>query len=282
MKMYRARRLARHLRPRYYPNCKKPCERIAIQLFRRPKLVLIVETGIPYKNEIARPYVKFSFNVQRLLCNDVARQAFHTAMLDLLPSGGYQDLSEDGNVLYAEFAADFTNLAIADFDAYSPEMKEGEWFKSQASQQPETIYLIDGKKTRKHAITIYQKSRQEWEVLRHHRRRVVLRVESKRRFNHTPETQKIRLAKLSGIANPFEGLGIYDRAQLMEIFKSARDRNFIDEAMRFGIQSTFTGMREGNDKDRRLRMLARCHVDWWNPEEVWNGREDAISEVLHL
>lgn len=281
MKMYRAHRLARHLKPRYYPNA-EPCKRIAIPLFRRPKLVLIVETGIPYINHIAYPYVKFEFNVQRLQCNDVARQAFHSAMNDLLPGGGYRELCQDGYVLYAEFAADFKNLAIANFDAYSPKMKEGEWFKSQASQQPETIYLTDGTKTRKHAFTIYQKSRQEREVLRHHRRREVLRVEAKRRFNHTPETQKIRLAKLSGITNPFEGLGIYDRTQLMEIFKSTRDRNFIAEAMRFGLQSTFAGMREGNDKDRRLRMLARCHIDWWNPAEVWSKREDAISEVLSL
>ncbi|MDA8259070.1 MAG: hypothetical protein M0Z99_26115 [Betaproteobacteria bacterium] len=200
-------------------------------------------------------------------------------MFDFMPGGGYRELCQDGYVLYAEFAADFSGLNVADYDAYSPRMVNGGWILP--SGDLETINLDDGKRTREYAFTIYQKDQQEWEVHRHRRRRIILRAEAKRRFNHTPTYRKIRLAELPTIRNPFATLGIYERARLVEVFRAQGDRNFLEAAQRIGLQGAFAGTGGGN-RARRERKLTLCHVDWWNPEQVWAGANDAVESALQL
>lgn len=261
------------------PSAAYSSQRISVPLFANPKIELCVETGITRNRGNAWPYAKFEINVQRLSRNFIAREAFHLAMNDFMPGGGYQELCQDGYVLYAEFAADFSGLNVADYDAYSPHMVDGEWI--HPSGNLETINLNDGKRTREYAFTIYQKDRQEWEVHRHRRRRVILRAEAKRRFNHTPTYRKIRLAQLPEIRNPFATLGIYERSSLVDVFRAARDRNFLEAAQRVGLQGAFAGTGGGN-RARRERKLTSCHVDWWDPERVWAGASDAVETALQL
>ncbi|MBK9522160.1 MAG: hypothetical protein IPO13_11225 [Rhodocyclaceae bacterium] len=281
MKMLVRVREARKLEPRRYPNCREPCERIAISLSRLPKRTLVVETGKPFKNGSTWPYAKFEFNVQGLSRNDLARSSFHRAMNDLLPGGGYGELCEDGYVLYAEFAADFAGLNVAEFDAYSTQMKAGAWIKSPITRWLETINMNDGRSTRELAFTVYQKSLQERVVLHHWRRVLMLRIEAKRRFNHTKKHKHIRLAELPNIDNPFEGLGIYQRARFTNIFTSIRDQKFLDEIGHYGLQDTLSRTR-GVDRARRERKLAACNEEWWNPAETWLGIDNAVLQAMNL
>jgi len=264
-----------------YPHNRRISKRWMIYLVPDQRCVLHVETGAATdRNGRHHPYVKFSFNVQRLSLLPNARQRLLVVLSELSPTAGYTDLLEDGYVLYVEFSADFLGVEVDLIDIYHRTLDTSLYFPRDSVI--ETINLHDERPGRPEAFCMYDKKRADREKHWRIRRRPLLRIESKRRFNRTPTYQKLQLEGLHSIPNPFRELRIYDRQRIETTFTAARHRNFVTHVRQKGVQAALAGTR-GADRIRRERMLEEsCRVHWWNPETIWAGRHHAINTVLAL
>lgn len=271
---------ATHLQPRWYPNNQHPSQVVQIPLSNDGRHCLTVESGTAIdRNKAFRPYVKFVFNVKNLAINETARSRFNSVMADVIPSGGYQVLLHEGYVLYAEFSADFRGVGIESLDAYCPTLDQGRYFIRDGIIK--TINLHDSRPGRPEAFCAYDKKQADWELRKHLRRGPLVRIEAKRRLNRTPTYRQLRLCEVHGIPNPFASLRIYDRKRIEQVFTAARHKGFLADVRRGGVQDALAKTR-GADRDRRERMLENCRADWWNPEQAWAGRFDAVNLALQL
>lgn len=271
---------AKHLQPRWYRNNSHPSQVVQIPLSNDWRHCLTVESGSAIdRNRIFRPYVKFVFNVRHLAANESVRNRFNSVMIDVIGSGGYPVLLQDGYVLYAEFAADFRGVGIESLDAHCPTLDQGRYFVRDGVIK--TINLHDGRPGRPEAFCAYDKKQADWELRKHLRRGPLVRIEAKRRFNRTPTYRKLRLYELHRIPNPFASLRIYHRERIEQVFTAARHQGFLADVRRGGVQDALAKIC-GADRARRERMLENCRVDWWNPEQAWAGRFDAVGLALQL
>ncbi len=278
--MYIDRGEAFELRGNHYRNNSHRSRGTRLPLLNSGRLNLIVESGIASdRNRRLQPYVKFSFNAQRLLTNSVASERFQEILLDLIPSGGYPVLLEEGYVLYTEFAADFMGVDIATLDAYFPGLDETEYFST--GLRVETICLHDQRAGRPNAFCMYDKKLSDQIRQGHIRRGPLTRIEAKRRFNRTPEYRSLHLSELDRIPNPFASLQIFERERIKQTFKANRHQNFLATARNFGVQRAIAGTR-GADRERREHMLENCRAEWWDPDEAWDGLQDAIQRTSLL
>lgn len=268
---------------RKYRNSRFPSSVFLVPLSHLPtrsSLRLIVETGCATDwHGKYQPYAKFEFNVQRLAGDQEAKQRFQRVMLDLIPSGGYPVLLEDGYLLYAELSADFRGVSVESLDSFSPKMEESLYFYRNGILK--TICLHDNKPGRIEAFCIYDKKLADREQRCRVRRGDLLRIEARRRFNRSPRYRTLKLHQLPTITNPFSDLRLYSRKRIDEIFTAARHERFISEVRGSGIQFALAGTR-GADRERRIRMLEACRVDWWNPQHTWHGIHNAMTEALLL
>lgn len=278
--IYINRNEAFELRGNHYPNNIHRSRVTCLPLLNDRRLNLIVESGIASdRNRRLQPYVKFSYNAQRLLTNPIANERFQHILLDLIPSGGYPVLLEEGYVLYIEFAADFRGVDVATLDAYCPGLDETEYFSPGG--RVETICLHDQRAGRPNAFCMYDKKLSDRVRQGHIRRGPLTRIEARRRFNRTPEYRSLHLSELHFIPNPFATLQIFERERIDQTFKAQRHRNFLTIAQSSGVQRAIAGTR-GADRERRERMLEQCRAEWWNPDEAWNGLQRAIQRTSLL
>ena len=282
LSLYVERNEAFYLKPRHYGNIRYS---LVVQIPLLPpdyplSYNLIVESGSARDwHGSSRPYAKFCFNVEGLSTNERACRRFLEILQDIIPSGGYADLLEDGYVVYAEFSADFRGVEVESLDAYCPSLNQSLYNFRDGVRK--TINLHDERPGRPEAFCIYDKKRADREQHHRIRRGPLVRIEAKRRFNRTPNYRELHLNELHRIRNPFESLRIYDRNRIEQTFTAARHRNFLEQFQREGVQAALTGTR-GADRDRRERMLDTCKVDWWNPEQAWAGKNNAILKGLLL
>ena len=280
LNQYIGRGEATHLKPRWYRNNRIPSKVVQIPLSTDRPQYLIVESGSAMDwHGGSRPYVKFVLNVQRLAANTEARRRFQEVLLDLIPSGGYPVLLEEGYVLYAEFSADFRGVEISTLDAYCPTLTDVRYFSRDGVTK--TINLHDKRPGRPEAFCAYDKKQADWDQHRHLRRGPILRIEAKRRLNRTPTYREIRLGELHHISNPFAGLKIYERARIDGAFTAARHQTFLAHVQRAGVQAALAGTR-GADRGRRERMLEACRADWWDAEQAWARARDAVVTAVQL
>lgn len=266
------------LKSRRYQNTRYPSSVVQIPLCPNNSTKLIVESGCATDwNGIPRPYAKFEFNAQRLAIDYSAKNRFLSTLLDLIPSGGYPVLLEDGYLLQAELSADFRGIAIESLDAYSPRMEQGLYFYRGGALK--TISLHDGKLGRPEAFCIYDKKLADKEQRHHIRHGPLLRVEARRRFNRTARYRTLKFHELPNIENPFADLCIYERSRIDEMFTAARHQRFLSAIHSSGVQAALSGTR-GADRERRLRMLECCKASWWNPQRAWDGIYSAVTEGL--
>lgn len=264
-----------------YPNNGRSSKRYTIYLLPNGRYNLSVEVGVATaRNAKQYPYVKFSFNVQRIGWYREAKMRLLTVLGELSTSGGYTDLPDDGYVLYVEFSADFRGVEVESIDAYCPKLHNYQYFPGNSVIK--TINLHDKRRGRPEAFCIYDKKLEDRVKHRRIRRGPLLRIESRRRFNRTPTYRQLHLEELHSIPNPFRGLRVYDREQIESTFTAARHTNFLAHVRTQGVQAALSGTR-GADRDRRERMLDEsCRVGWWDPDRVWAGRHNAINAVLAL
>lgn len=282
MRDYARNRLASGQEPAGYANTRYPPLRCSVPLTTLPHTSLFIECGAAIDwNGINRPYAKFEFNVDRISRNEEARLRLHRVMRDFLPAGGYAELTEEGYVVYAEFACDIRGIEVATIDAFSPRMATGEWITSNASPGPGTIYVRDGRQDRIEEFCIYDKKKSDFRRHCHLHRHTTLRIEARRRLNRTRTYREMRLTELGTINNPFESFAIYDRARIAQVLAADRHAGFLSSATRNGIQQAFAGT-AGQDRARRLRMLDGCRLTWWSPQAAWADIHDAVSTALLL
>lgn len=266
---------------RRYRNTRFQSSVFLIPLSHRPtrsSLRLVVETGCATDwHGKYQPYAKFEFNVQRLADDQDAKQRFQHVMLDLIPSGGYPVLLDDGYVLYTELSADFRGVRVESLDTFCPKMDESLYFYRDGALK--TICLHDNKPGRIEAFCIYDKKLSDREQRCRVRRGDLLRIEARRRFNRSPRYRTLKLHQLPTIANPFSDLRLYSRERIDETFTAARHERFISEVRSSGVQHALAGTR-GADRERRIRMLDTCRVDWWNPDDAWRDICNATTEAL--
>lgn len=267
-----------HRRP--YSNNRFPPYAVHIPLSGRHGEYLFVECGYARNwHQTITSYVKFTFNPSRLLANETARGEFKDALLAIIPSGGLQVLLEESYVLYAEFSADFRGVKSESIDAYSPNLEHSRYFSQGGA--PKSIVLHDDKPGRQSEISIYDKKQADWVKYLHLRRGPLVRIESKRRFNRTPSTRRLRLHDVHRIDNPFASVQIYDREIIANTFKAKRHTRFLAQAQSLGVHAALSGTR-GADRERRERMLEDCVAEWWDPQLAWSGVSNAVSGVLSL
>jgi len=281
LQIYVRRGEARYQRPIQYSNNGRGSRFHTIYLLPNRMCSLGVETGVATdRNRRHHPYVKFSFNVQRIRSFPDAGRRLRVVLSELSSNGGDTSLFDDGYVLYAEFSADFRGVEVESIDAYHPTLDTSLYFSRHSAIK--TINLHDQRPGRPEAFCVYDKGLAEREKPVRIRRGPFLRIESKRRFNRTPTYQQLQLEGLHSIPNPFRELRIYDREAMESTFNAARHRNFLTKVRQQGVQAALAGTR-GADRDRRERMLdERCRVDWWDPERTWAGRHHAINAVRAL
>lgn len=276
MSYYRDSALARSLAPMRYAKNGPSSPKCTVPLAGFLPSKLTVECGVAVdRNRARRPYLKFTFNVDRLSQDETARMSFHKVMNDFLPGGGYAELMEEGNVLYAEFAYDIPGLDIATIDTYSPRMRAGSWHVNTEGS-PQTIYLNDGLIKRQLAFCTYNKGAAD-RVRRHYiRRRRLGRIEARCRFNNNDKHRHMTIGGLAHIENPFQTLAIYSRSAMEQVFTAKRDANFLEHASRHGLQSTLTATK-GADYARRLRLLEACKLDDWDRRAAWAQIDEALA-----
>lgn len=275
MHEYVANGLGAFIKPLRYANNGRPSLRFTVPLPGFLRHTLTVECGVAVdRKRILRPYLKFTFNVGRLSQDETARVAFHKAMNDFLPAGGYAELLEEGNVLYAEFAYDVPGLDIAKIDTYSPSMREG--WHVQVDGSPQTIYLKDGLTKTQLGFCIYDKAAHDRAKHHYIRRPRPGRIEARCRFNNNDKHRHMTIGELARIENPFQTLAIYSRPAMEEVFTAQRHANFLQHALRHGLQSALTAT-TGADYARRLRLLERCRLSWWNPVAAWAQIDGAVA-----
>lgn len=276
MRYYAANKIASFIEPMRYANNRWPSLRCTAPLAGFLPSKLTVECGVAVdRNGARRPYLKFTFNVDRLSQDETARISFHRVMHDFLPGGGYGELLEEGNVLYAEFAYDIPGLDIATIDTYSPRMRAGSWHPN-ADGSPQSIYLKDGLSKTQLTFCTYNKNAAD-RVRRHYIRRQRLgRIEARCRFNNNDKHRHMTLGGLAHIENPFQALAIYSRSAMEQVFTAKRHANFLEHASRHGLQSALTGTK-GADYARRIRLLEACKLDGWNPEAAWTRIDEALA-----
>jgi len=264
-----------------YSNNRRGSKLHTIYLLPDRRCNLAVEMGVATdRNGRHYPYVKFSFNVQRLSSYPDAGRQLRVVLSELSSNGGDTNLLDDGYVLYAEFSADFRGVSIESIDAYHPTLDTSLYFFRNS--EIKTINLHGQRPGRPEAFCIYDKALADREKSVRIRRGPFLRIESKRRFNRTPTYQQLQLEGLHSIPNPFRELRIYDREAMESTFTAARHKSFLTKVRQQGVQAALAGTR-GADRDRRERMLdEHCRVDWWDPERTWAGRHHAINAVRAL
>lgn len=278
MREYAANGLGTFIKPMRYPNNGRPSLRLAVPLAGFLRATLIVECGVAVdRNRIRRPYLKFTFNVDRLRQDETARVAFHKAINDFLPAGGYAELMEEGNVLYTEFAYDVPGLHIAEIDTYSPHMREG--WNVQVDGSPQTIYLKDGLTRPQLDFCIYDKAAHDRAKHHYIRRPRPGRIEARCRFNNNDKHRHMTIGGLPHIDNPFQALAIYSRSAMEQVFTAKRHANFLEHALRHGLQSALTATK-GADHARRLRLLEACKVESWDPEAAWAQIDEALAATI--
>ena len=265
-----------------YPNSLFPPLRVKIPLAPYRGHSLFVECGaVKDWHQTTRTYAKFSFNVSNLARNPSARQMFRTTLDDLIPSGGYPVLLEEGYVLSVEFSADYRGITPDTLDAYSPLLEHSLYFLR--GDAIETINLHDEQKGRgrNNAFCIYDKKQADWKYHKHLRRGALTRIEAIRRLNRTPTYRELHVHELDQLPNPFTHLRIYERSRINQTFTAARHMNFLRTAQRSGVQVALANTR-GADRDRRIRMLGNCCANWWNPSLAWEGVGNALQLALLL
>lgn len=242
-------------------------------------MFLYVEIGDVWISGSVYPYAKFEFNVSLLRRFAIARAFFHRTLNDILPTGGFRELVEDGFVLRAEFAADFTGAIMDEIDAFKDGIESSKVFSGHDGRR-ETMYLKTQLKAAP-SFTIYDKKRQCAARTCFRLRREKLRLEAKVAFNQHPRRRHQKLPDLWTIPNPFSGLLILARSDLETVFAAERHQSFLAKARSGGIQSAFAGTR-GSDRERRIRMLRHAAVPWWDPEQTWLAFRPAIEAAINL
>jgi hypothetical protein len=239
---------------------------------------LFVETGVARNRWGRFPYANFEFNLDALISCIETQQSFLRVMQDLLPSGGYADLVDDGYVLHVEFAIDFEKARMSELEFFHPRMSAGRRV-GEASTPPDTVYL-NARQNGTASYCIYDKRKQ---LLRTHYylRRSRMRVEARWRLNNTPRLRETRVRGLDSLPNPFEDLVILDREVLDEVFQARRHTNFLRNVHAHGLQHALRGNRTV-DQERRIRMLSQAVVPWWNPHAIWQGRHAAFQSIVTL
>lgn len=272
-------RTGKRLKPRWYGNSRFPSTRTEFSVSTVGGTVE-VETGVADDYfRIARPYARFEFNVQRIASGDYARTRFREIMDAIIPHGGYERLCNEGYVNKVEFAADFLNQVPEAIDGYYPRFQHFIYYHRDGACK--TINLINSEKNRTKEISIYDKWRSDKERLNHIRRGQILRIEAKRTLNRDPDYRELHLGELETLPPPFARLRVFDRSRIERVFSASRHRSFLEHVRENGTQSALARNR-GQRKEKRLQMLSDCEVDWWNPEEVWERRHDAIRQGLAL
>lgn len=254
---------------------------VAIGLSWLPKNTLTVATGTSSGRGNGRyQWVKFGFNPNKLIINDPARWAFLEVMNELLPGGGYFELLAGGNLIYAEFALDILNADIAALDAFCFGMDAGTVIRRDGGAS--TIYLNRNQGRSERSFAIYDKNRSDRETQNRRRRFSIVRVEARRRFNHNPRTRHLNFSNLSSIENPFSDLEIYDKEKVRSVFSAISHERFLEDVERLGLQQALSVSSSAVMQARRLRLLQRCQVSWWNPVLEWENMSDALRVFFLL
>lgn len=178
---------------------------ISMKQYRGEKVT--VETGTANNKWGIFPYAKFSFNHARIFRHEGAMELFLSVMDDLLPGGGYQELIDEGNVLYAEYAIDFNFICMNEVDIFSPSMDRGDVYIIGADGNLETVSISNSKeKPRQLSFTVYDKKKQ----LRAKKAIIVrgglVRIEAKRRFQSAGEVQEVDAPTIVADRKPIKRL----------------------------------------------------------------------------
>jgi len=154
-----------------------------IAMKQYPYETIYVETGTAINKHGRFPYAKFSFNHDRIFRYEDVTDFFLSVMLDILPGGGYQELIDEGNILYAEFAIDLNFIRMHEVDIFSPSMDRGDVYFIGAGGNLETVSISDSKeKPRRSSFTAYDKKKQLRANKAYITRGALVRIEAKRRF----------------------------------------------------------------------------------------------------
>lgn len=167
-----------------------------ITMKQYPFETIYVETGA-VKDRTAKnqgdcfTYAKFVFNHDRITKHEDANTLLHSVMLDILPGGGYQELIDEGHILYAEFAIDLNFIRMHEVDIFSPLMDRGRvYFGNDGSL--ETVSISNSEdEHRESSFTVYDKARQLKANKAYITRGALVRIEAKRRFQSHSEVQEI-------------------------------------------------------------------------------------------